>query len=364
MLDIRVADNIHRPSIAPSGSESGFPMWLDDFLPRTTNMDSPTVSRDSEYPAISARSSFGGMDDLGPTMLSTDSGYGSTTYNTSAGVDEASSAGPPVSSLNPFLAAPNEYDFFNTMTPAPSGPESGETFDSGYYETGLWDEMSLAMPPANSGDAFHSTNNVFGSEDPYIHSGMDEVNSTMLFADVTFSSWDTSDGADRVSSSVPMIDPGDASISVDRTASDTTLPRRQDHQNSCNDSKSIVFEDGGLVPLHGESSLQHAGDDDKEGSPSIYTEEHVTSSHKQRIYISHLSDDLFSNFRLARHTDEVLERIHNVLPRLLKGFALRLGHCGSTQIHRDVMIFIRRHRQLVNLSLYCYFQGFTDNSFL
>ncbi|KAJ5909861.1 hypothetical protein N7504_004504 [Penicillium tannophilum] len=164
---------------------------------QTTNMDSPTVSRDSEYPAISARSSFGGMDDLGPTMLSTDSGYGSTTYNTSAGVDEASSAGPPVSSLNPFLAAPNEYDFFNTMTPAPSGPESGETFDSGYYETGLWDEMSLAMPPANSGDAFHSTNNVFGSEDPYIHSGMDEVNSTMLFADVTFSSWDTSDGADR-----------------------------------------------------------------------------------------------------------------------------------------------------------------------
>lgn len=345
MLDTRVADNIHRPSIAPSGFESGFPMWLDDFLPRSNNMDSPMVSRDFEYPSISACSSFGGMDEFGPTMLSTDSGYGSTTYNTSAGVDEASSAAPPIFSLNPYLVAPNEYDWLNTMTSASSRPESGETFDSGYYEFGLGDEMSLAMPPADSRGAFDYAYTTSGWVDPYIHGGMDEVSSTILPADSTYSSYDNTDGVDRVSYSIPLTDPGDASISDDKTANDTMLPRQQDHQNPCNDLQSIVFEDEGIIPLHGESSLQNSEDDNNEGTPPIYPEEHGTSPHKQQIYISHLSDDLFNNVRLARPTDEILERIYNILPGLLKGVALRLGHFGSTQMHRDIMMFIIRYRQ-------------------
>ncbi|KAJ5549058.1 purine and uridine phosphorylase [Penicillium frequentans] len=258
------------------------------------------------------------MNEVDPITLSTDSGYGSTTYNTSAETDEVSSAVP-------------QSDFRGI-------------FASTYYDFDWSDEMGLTMPPTDSRDAFHSTNNRFGWVDPYIHGGMDEVSSTILPADSTYSSWDISDGVDGVSSSIPLTDPGDESISHDKTANDTMLPRRQHHQNSCNGLQSIVFEDEGLVPLNGKSSLQNADDNNNEGTPSIYTEEHGTSPHKQQIYISHLSDDLLNNVRLARRTDEILERIHNVLPRLLKGFALRLGLFGSTQMHGDIMIFILRYR--------------------
>ncbi|KAJ5538344.1 purine and uridine phosphorylase [Penicillium frequentans] len=344
LLDTHVADNIHRPSIAPSGSESSFPMWLDDFIPRSNYTDPPMLSRDSEYPSVSACSSFGGMDEVGPTMLSTDSGYGSTTYNTSAGVDEVSSAAPRIDSLNPFLFLNNELDWLNAVGSFVPQPDSRETFDSGYCELGLGDETNLAMPPADYRDAFNSTYNTFGGLYPYIHGGMDEVSSTILPEDSTYSSYNASDGADLVSSTIPYTNSGDASIAHDKIATDTMLPRRQDRRSSRHDFQSLVLEDGGLVPFHGKYSLQNAEEEINEATLSIYTEEQGTSPHKQQIYISHLSDDLFSNVRLARPTDEILERIHNVLPRLLKGFALRLGHSGSTQMHRDVMIFIRRYR--------------------
>lgn len=40
----------------------------------------------------------------------------------------------------------------------------------------------------------------------------------------------------------------------------------------------------------------------------------------------------------------VVERIFDVLPELLKAFALKLGHDAPTQTHRNVMFFIHKHR--------------------
>jgi hypothetical protein len=64
-------------------------------------------------------------------------------------------------------------------------------------------------------------------------------------------------------------------------------------------------------------------------------------------YISRLADDLVRN--ASAHFNEVdkaiLERACSVLPDLLEGFALKLGHKALTEDHLDVMRFILKNRR-------------------
>ncbi|KAJ5639366.1 purine and uridine phosphorylase [Penicillium longicatenatum] len=149
---------------------------------------------------------------------------------------------------------------------------------------------------------------------------------------------------DPPSSTIPPTDSGYASISH-RKFPLNTMPAHEQHQtHSYNDLQSITSDNEGLGLPQEESGIGDVEIDVNKDTRSIYTFQHGTSLNTQQIYISHLSEDLFNNVRLARYAHESPENIHSVLPRLLKGFALRLGQYGSTQMHRDIMIFIRRYR--------------------
>jgi nucleoside phosphorylase len=150
---------------------------------------------------------------------------------------------------------------------------------------------------------------------------------------------------DPPSSTIPPTDSGYASISHQKFPLNT-IPTHEQHQtHSYNDLQSITSDNEGLGLPQEKSGIGEVEIDDNEDIRSIYTFQHGTSLNAQQIYISHLSEDLYNNVRLARYAHETPENIHSVLPRLLKGFALRLGQFGPTQMHRDVMIFIRRYRQ-------------------
>lgn len=88
-------------------------------------------------------------------------------------------------------------------------------------------------------------------------------------------------------------------------------------------------------------------EDYSEDTESIYTARSGISPSDKESYISELVNDLFRKVQYDQDAQNLPERIHGILPQLLKAFAMRFGQFGSTQIHRDIMVFIRRHREFV-----------------
>ncbi|RYP58420.1 hypothetical protein DL769_008959 [Monosporascus sp. CRB-8-3] len=74
---------------------------------------------------------------------------------------------------------------------------------------------------------------------------------------------------------------------------------------------------------------------DASGLPALAAEE---------SYISELADDLFKTVCSEQFDGQIMERISGILPKLLKAFALKLGHNALSQMHRDVMFLVHKHR--------------------
>ncbi|PGH14217.1 hypothetical protein AJ79_03190 [Helicocarpus griseus UAMH5409] len=59
-------------------------------------------------------------------------------------------------------------------------------------------------------------------------------------------------------------------------------------------------------------------------------------------YISDLADDLLGKIRSEQSDNTTMREIFGILPRLLEGFALKIGHNAPSQMHRDVMFSFMR----------------------
>ncbi|RYP19648.1 hypothetical protein DL765_003241 [Monosporascus sp. GIB2] len=64
----------------------------------------------------------------------------------------------------------------------------------------------------------------------------------------------------------------------------------------------------------------------------------------EESYISELADDLFKRVCSGQSDGQVMEKISGILPKLLKAFALKVGHNALSQMHRDIMYFVHKHR--------------------
>ncbi|GCB17283.1 hypothetical protein AAWM_00168 [Aspergillus awamori] len=71
----------------------------------------------------------------------------------------------------------------------------------------------------------------------------------------------------------------------------------------------------------------------------------------KETYIAEIAEDIAKATRPFQPNAEVLQRISEVLPMLLKTFALGLGHAKSSQMHRDVMVFLHEHRMDIGAAL-------------
>ncbi|EAW09016.1 Pfs domain protein [Aspergillus clavatus NRRL 1] len=84
---------------------------------------------------------------------------------------------------------------------------------------------------------------------------------------------------------------------------------------------------------------------------SIYSEISGVSADRKEIFISELAEELANVIQPYQPSEDARQRISQLLPELLRGFAFRFGRNASSQMHRDVMVFIHKHRRDVTTSL-------------
>lgn len=80
---------------------------------------------------------------------------------------------------------------------------------------------------------------------------------------------------------------------------------------------------------------------------SIYSDASTIPTLAKTRYINGLADDLIQAIQPYKLDDEALEQIFELLPDLLRDFALNLGLLVSSTMHRDVMVFIHKYRRQI-----------------
>ncbi|KAJ5100617.1 purine and uridine phosphorylase [Penicillium angulare] len=155
----------------------------------------------------------------------------------------------------------------------------------------------------------------------------------------------------QLHSTTPLTDSGHASISYDEFGNRAMLPEKEHSAELLNDSQNIPSEKEVPAPADAEFTSKNAEDEDDNDAQSIYTVEPKISRVKHKDFISKVANDLFEKVILEENAHRTPEIIQGVVPRLLKGFALRAGQSDSTQMQRDLMVFIRRHRREIAGSL-------------
>ncbi|KAF4951596.1 hypothetical protein FGADI_7371 [Fusarium gaditjirri] len=81
-------------------------------------------------------------------------------------------------------------------------------------------------------------------------------------------------------------------------------------------------------------------------SATEYSDVSSTTFSRKNLYISELATDLYNRVSsVSTNTGQITQvNVSDSLPSLLKAFALKIGYCATTQMHRDVMSFVHRHR--------------------
>ena len=77
---------------------------------------------------------------------------------------------------------------------------------------------------------------------------------------------------------------------------------------------------------------------------TIYSDEGSIEGTELDAYKMELADSLASKVRQLGQDPKTLRRLSEILPALLKAFALRLGQPRSTKNQRDVMYFVHKYR--------------------
>jgi hypothetical protein len=77
--------------------------------------------------------------------------------------------------------------------------------------------------------------------------------------------------------------------------------------------------------------------------------------------IAELAAELFGTVKSRESDKQTLERISEMLPDLLRAFALKLGHKAQTPMHRDVSFFVHKYRRWADQSRPLIFPDDTDH---
>jgi hypothetical protein len=88
-------------------------------------------------------------------------------------------------------------------------------------------------------------------------------------------------------------------------------------------------------------------------NPGLYTAETVYSKSatsalpisRDKEYITKLAAELFYTVKSYHSDRKTLRRISEILPDLLRAFALKLGHKAQIQMQRDVSYFVHKYRE-------------------
>ena len=99
-----------------------------------------------------------------------------------------------------------------------------------------------------------------------------------------------------------------------------------------------------LTVARGGDSDQLNMETELEDNATVYSDASDVSDVRIESYSSKLVDDLVARLALAIVDEKVIDSLAESLPGLLKALASKLGHQASSQMHRDAMVFLHKHR--------------------
>ncbi|KAI3316579.1 hypothetical protein HD806DRAFT_517189 [Xylariaceae sp. AK1471] len=94
-------------------------------------------------------------------------------------------------------------------------------------------------------------------------------------------------------------------------------------------------------------NTQDPKDQDNEDAATVYSDTSSLAFSRQENYVLELADDLYDNVSYWNPDLNTKERIATVLPDLLRDFALKIGHNAETLMHRNVMVYVHKHRHKI-----------------
>ncbi|KAL4951427.1 hypothetical protein BDW69DRAFT_186424 [Aspergillus filifer] len=137
-------------------------------------------------------------------------------------------------------------------------------------------------------------------------------------------------------------------------ASPTNIPADSGYASSmsrargnCETSNKEQHPEDVKISVDGMSSEAVTMDTDvreESETESIYSDVSAISDSKMG-YLSELADELVNVVQPYQFDEDVMRKVSNALPALLKAFALSLGHGQSTAMHREAMVFIHKYRR-------------------
>ncbi|KID99359.1 Pfs domain protein, partial [Metarhizium majus ARSEF 297] len=141
---------------------------------------------------------------------------------------------------------------------------------------------------------------------------------------------------------------GDQEFEQWRSLSSDEGSNSQGSSNGTRSNYSANSEQAEGVSFTGEFGYEDQFSDDAD---SIYTADPDVPLSEKNANIFWLADDLFNKAFTENPDEDGLDRIEKLLPQLLKTFAIKVGSGGPTQIYRDVMVFVRRHRSEITKAM-------------
>ncbi|KAI0532303.1 hypothetical protein GGR58DRAFT_517833 [Xylaria digitata] len=95
------------------------------------------------------------------------------------------------------------------------------------------------------------------------------------------------------------------------------------------------------------TSVPGAPTDSGEDAATVYSDTPSMAFSQRENYVLELADDLFDKVSSWNPDSNSNERISTALPNLLKDFALKIGHSAETQMRRNVMAYVHKHRHKI-----------------
>ncbi|KAI0402500.1 hypothetical protein F4802DRAFT_575304 [Xylaria palmicola] len=100
--------------------------------------------------------------------------------------------------------------------------------------------------------------------------------------------------------------------------------------------------------------------DNDNDNETVYSEVAGSSGMRTESYVEALADDLFVKVRGEQISPQMLGKLSEALPTLLKTVALNIGYKNRTQIQRDVMIFIHKQREAITTAFRAHYEDVKD----
>ncbi|KAI0425222.1 hypothetical protein F5Y09DRAFT_346918 [Xylaria sp. FL1042] len=133
--------------------------------------------------------------------------------------------------------------------------------------------------------------------------------------------------------------------------------RQTEHDPSPSDSGYATVTHSSQAQINKSKHDNGSDDDDMQ---TVYTELSGHYDVRTESYVDTFADDLFTKTGGKQLSAEMIQKLSDSLPTLLKALALTIGYQNQTQAQRDLMVFIHKQREAITRSFKGHYHHVND----